>query len=146
MKYEDNLKGLDFSSLLTCRDLHSAFTNSHATFSQLRIESLPLAHGDLEKMCSPFRRQYFWIVFWNNIYRIMSQIAVNYAYTDPADNKVALVQVIAWCCYRENVAYFTDRYMCNPSSMCERKQSNVWTKTCLTPEMKFSTQEQHSLC
>ena len=55
----NNLKGLDFSSLLTCRDLYNAFTNFHATFSQLRIGSLPLAHGDIEKMCPPFRRQYF---------------------------------------------------------------------------------------
>ena len=61
------------------------------------------------------------------MYRIISQIAVNVAYTDPADNKVALVHLIAWCCYRKNVAYFTDAYMCNSSSMYERKQSNVWT-------------------
>ena len=42
LKYENDLKGLDFSPLLTCRDLHNAFINFNATFSQRYIESLPL--------------------------------------------------------------------------------------------------------
>ena len=49
LKYKNNIKGLDFSSLLTCRDLHSAFTNFCATFSQRHISSLPLTYRDLEK-------------------------------------------------------------------------------------------------
>ena len=40
------------------------------------------------------------------MYRIISQIAVNVAYTDPADNKVALVHLIAWCCYRIKCGLF----------------------------------------
>ena len=42
LKYENDLKGRDFPSLMTCRDLHNAFTNFYATFSQRYIESLLL--------------------------------------------------------------------------------------------------------
>ena len=59
LKYENNLKGLDFSFRLTCCDLHNAFTNFHVTFSQRYIESHPLTYRDLEKMCSPFFRRNF---------------------------------------------------------------------------------------
>ena len=42
----NNLKGLDFSSLLTCRDLPNVYTNFHVTFSLRYIESLPLTYRD----------------------------------------------------------------------------------------------------
>ena len=63
LKYENNLKGLDFSSLLTCRDLHNALTNFHVIYRES-----PVNISRLEKMFSPF--------FWNEIYGVLNQTSV----------------------------------------------------------------------